>query len=206
MQGFNIVIHPSGAQLVALEISTEGLLQLITEGDRLAFELLYRAEFPSVRALAFRLLRDFHQAEEVAQEVLLEVWRLADRFDASRGSGHSWILRMTRMRTIDRIRRCEASRHRDQAHSESSQVRDFDVVEETALLRAECTQIQAALLDLSALQREALVLGFFSTMSYPEIAVFLGVPLGTLKTRIRDSLIKLRSILSTETIGLATAA
>ncbi|MET3807802.1 RNA polymerase sigma-70 factor (ECF subfamily) [Nakamurella sp. UYEF19] len=179
---------------------------LVTEGDLQAFDQLYRAEFPSVRALVFRMLRDFHQAEEVAQEVFLEVWRLASRFDPSRGSGHSWIMRMARLRAIDRVRRCEAARQRDQAHSDCSQVRDFDVVEETALLRAEGSRVQTALLDLTAVQREALVLGFFSTMSYPEIAVFLGVPLGTLKTRIRDALIKLRAVLAPEPTTLADAA
>lgn len=175
--------------------SCEELLTLITHGDRIAFETLYRREMPAVRRLALGLLRDSHQAEEVAQEVMLMVWQQAARFDVSLGSGRSWILRMTRSRAIDRVRMCESDRIRDHGYNALDGDRSVQDVAEFVSCRIEADRVRHALLQVSTQQRESLVLAFFSPLSYSEIAAHLQIPLSTFKTRMRDGLIKLRRIL-----------
>ena len=95
--------------------SLENLLQLVGKGDVAAFEVLYARVWNVVYSMAIGVLRDTHQGEEVAQEVLLEIWRTAARFDASQGHARSWILTMARRRAIDRVRSSQATRARDEA-------------------------------------------------------------------------------------------
>lgn len=179
---------PSGG---ATAPSCEELLQATAAGDARAFDALYRREFRAVQGLAFGLLRDSFQAEEVAQEVMLAIWQRAAQFDASLGPGHAWIMRMTRSKAIDRIRTCEHDRIRDDQFSR--QTRDAPpAVTDTVFARHEAGRVQGAMLQLSTQQREALTLAFFSHLSYPQIATHLDLPLGTVKTRIRDGLNKLR--------------
>ena len=176
--------------------SCDVLLGLIAAGDRVAFDVLYAREISVVRGVAAQLLRDPFQAQEVAQDVMLEIWLKAGSFNATLGSGRSWIMRMTRCRAIDRIRSSQRTRDRDHAHHQDA-TRGERCVDVAAVVSAELdTQlVQTALLMLPALHREALVLAFYSPRSYPQIAAHLGVPLATLKTRIRDGLIKLRRTL-----------
>ncbi len=183
--------HSSGAPAA----SCEELLQHVTNGDAVAFDVLYRKEIGAVRGLAYSLLRDRFQTDEVAQEVMLQVWQRAGQFDASLGSGHSWILRLARSRTIDRIRMCNHTRLRDQTYADLNRPGFLDDVMNSVISRLDIGRVRSALLELSAIQREALVLAFFCHLSYPQIAAHLDLPLGTLKTRIRDGLIKLRGIL-----------
>ena len=157
--------------------------------------MLYGQEIGAVRGLAFRLLRDRGHAEEVAQEVMVGIWQTADTFDPALGSGRAWILRLTRSRSIDRIRSVQRARDRDLAYAIE---RGPDVAADAVALvgaRADAVALQTAMLELTAPQRQALVLAFFSAESYPQIAQRLQVPLGTLKSRIRDALIKLRTIM-----------
>lgn len=172
------------------------LLVRIARGDSSAFEVLYGQQMPAVRQLAGHLLRDSFQADEVAQEVMLAIWQRAGQFDPSRGTGPAWIMRMTRSKAIDRIRMAERSRARDRTYAgqTASAGLDADVVD-LALARLDSARTQLALLSISPIQREALVLAYFSRLTYPQIAAALDLPLGTLKTRIRDGLIKMRGIL-----------
>lgn len=150
---------------------------------------------PSVIALATRLLRDGAQGEEVAHEVMLNMWQRAGQFNRSLGSGRSWILQLTRSRSIDRIRSSEHARVRDLQYgrdlSRLTERDTFDLV----MARSDASGVQSALLQLSAVQREALVLAYYSRLTYPQIAAQLRVPLPTVKTRIRDGLIRLRKVL-----------
>ncbi len=158
------------------------LVALVALGDQDAFSELYGAQYASIRAIAFSLLKDFHQAEEVAQEALLEIWRLAVRFDPARGSALGWMAQIARTRSIDRIRYCEASKMRDQRHTDHGYRRDFDAVAESVFMHLDVAQLNLGLLELSVLQREAVLLAFFTEKPYAEIALGLGVPLGTLKS------------------------
>ncbi len=182
------------------------LLVRVAAGDQAAFAEVFRVEGSGMRAVAFALLRDWHQAEEVVQEAMLQVWRSAARFDPARGCGVVWLLQITRARAIDRIRHNTAVARRDRHVAQHLHARDFDVVAETVSLRFEVALLHTGLLQLTAIQREALVMAFFSDLTYPQVAALLGVPLPTVKARIRDGLIRLRLIFDQHTRDTAAAA
>ncbi len=184
---------------------SDPLVALVALGDHVAFAELYDRQFPAIRGVALGLLRDFHQAEEVAQEVMLEVWRLAARFDPSRGGASGWIVQIARARTIDRIRHSQAARTRDQRHFDQGYHRDFDSVEESVLTQLDISLLHLGLTQVTALQREAVTMAFFTERPYAEIALTLGIPLATLKTRVRDGLIHIRENLSQQGVAVAGA-
>ena len=178
----------------------EDLLSAVAKGDQRAFAGLYDRIGAQVHGVIRRVLRDPAQSEEVTQEVMLEVWRTATRFDHSRGSATGWIMTMSHRRAVDRVRSEQASRNRD----ERIAIRDsgeaaFDVVAEDVELRMEQQQVRQALTGLTDLQREAIELAYYQGYTYREVAELLDAPLGTVKTRLRDGLIRLR-----DTIGVAT--
>lgn len=178
----------------------EDLLSTVAKGDQSAFAALYDRVGGQVYGLVRRVLRDPSQSEEVTQEVLLEVWRTASRFDRARGSANGWIMTMAHRRAVDRVRSEQSSRNRD----ERIAVRDsgeaaFDVVAEDVEIRLEQEQVRQALDGLTELQREAIELAYYQGYTYRQVAELLDTPLGTVKTRLRDGLIRLR-----DTIGVAT--
>ncbi len=187
-------------------VSTAELLVRVAERDQAAFAQLYAVQLPMVRDFAFRLLHDFHQAEEVAQEVLLQVWQIASRFDPARGSAAAWIIQISRGRTIDRIRSSQASRIREARHAQLQIPCDFDAVVETFSDRLDASLVRTGLLAATALQREALVLAFYTDQTYAEIAATLQIPLGTVKTRIRDGLGRVRQSLACQDNQVSDAA
>lgn len=196
----------SGDDFELASVETGELLRLITLGDRVAFDRLYRVQLPLVRASVLRLVRDFHQAEEVAQEVMLQIWQLAARFDPARGSAISWINQIARTRAIDRIRHSQAVRLRDQWYSDREHRTSFDVVSERTVLSVDVANLHRGLTMITPLQREAITLAFFTELNYASIAMVLGVPVSTLKTRIRDGLIRMRKMMRALDEEVLTAA
>lgn len=176
--------------------TTETLLTEVAKGDQAAFGQLYDRIAGTVYGLIRRVLRDPAQSEEVTQEVLLEIWRSAPRFDSTRGTANAWIMTMAHRRAVDRVRSEQASRDRDDRAGVRAQRTDaFDVVAEEVELRLEHQQVRAALEQLTELQREAVELAYYGGYTYREVAELLDTPLGTVKTRLRDGLIRLRDTL-----------
>ena len=169
------------------------MLARVARGDQAAFETVYDQFAGPVYGLVRKVLRDPAQSEEVAQEVLLEVWRTASRFDRARGSANSWVLTIAHRRAVDRVRSETAAAAREQRMTPGP-VDGDDVAElvETALDRQ---RVRRCLGVLTSLQSESVKLAYYGGYSYPEVAKLLGVPLGTIKTRIRDGLIRLRDCL-----------
>ncbi len=173
--------------------ATADLLKRVACGDEAAFGTLYDQLAARVYGLVLRVLRDPAQAEEVAQEALVEVWRTAARFDAARGSALGWVLTIAHRRAVDRVRSEQASAERVRRVA----VPDvpFDEVVEAATSRLEQRQVRHCLKALTPLQREAITLAYYQGYSYPEVARLLDVALPTIKTRMRDALIRLRDCL-----------
>lgn len=172
--------------------SDDQLLASVATGDREAFATLYDRVADGVFGVVRRVLRDPSLAEEVAQEVLLEVWRTAPRFDAERGRARTWIFTMAHRRAVDRVRSEQAARDRNDRFAFSDQRAPFDTVSEEVENRFEARQVRSALDGLTDLQREAVELAYFGGHTYEEVARILDIPLGTAKTRLRDGLIRLR--------------
>lgn len=173
--------------------SLEEALFLIGTGDKVAFHDFYMALRPRVYGLVRRILVDESQAEEVTQEVFLEVWRTAVRFERARGAAASWVLTMARRRAIDRVRASQSSRDRDHREGARLLEREYDSVADHAEIR-DCNQrVRKGMDELTALQRQAVELAYVQDLSYSEISTLLQVPVGTIKTRVRDGLARLRT-------------
>lgn len=175
--------------------SSEELLVATGEGDRRAFEDLYGQVSPRVMGIVLRVVRDRSLAEEVVQEVLVEVWRKASRFDPTRGSAMGWIATLAHRRAVDRVRSEQASRDRDERVTRRDQTRPFDAVADEVEVRLDHWQVRQALATLTARQREAIELAYFAGHTYRDVARILDVPEGTAKSRLRDGLLRLRTAL-----------
>lgn len=176
----------------AAAASLEDLLQLVADGDQRAFAKLYDRTAPRLFGLVKRLLRDHAQSEEVTQEVYLEVWRTASRYEPSKGGGITWMLTMAHRRAVDRVRASQASRDRDARVGIRDYAPEFDSVAERAEVVLESERVKAAMDRLTELQREAVTLAYFGCYSHSEVAALLRIPIGTVKTRLRDGMIRLR--------------
>ncbi|MEX1163859.1 MAG: ECF RNA polymerase sigma factor SigK [Nitriliruptor sp.] len=173
-------------------VPDEDLMAAVARGDQAAFADLFDRFAGSVYGVVKRVVRDPSQSEEVAQEVLVEVWRTATRFDPDRGTVQTWILTMAHRRAIDRVRSEQASRDRTERIAIRDRSRAFDEVAEEVELRFEHQQVREALSALTDLQREAVELAYYGGHTYREVADLLDTPLGTVKTRMRDGLIRMR--------------
>src|SRR5690242_3380003 len=165
-------------------------LVLVSRGDHRAFELVYGELAGPVYGVVRQVLRDPAQSEEVAQEVLLVIWRTASRFDPDRGSAAAWALTIAHRRAVDRVRAENASSRREQKAAPDL-VHEQDVAE-VVTTSLECQRVRRCLDSLTELQRESIKLAYYRGYSYPQVAQLLGVALGTVKTRIRDGLIRMR--------------
>jgi RNA polymerase sigma-70 factor, ECF subfamily len=174
----------------------EDLLAGVARGDERAYEAVYDQASGWVLGVVRKVLRDPAQSEEVMQEVMLEVWRSATRFDPALGTGTSWVMTMAHRRAVDRVRseRSHASRELRSA----SAVIDYDDVTEAVEASLDRERVQQCLGALTPLQRECVNLAYYGGYTYREVAELLGVPAGTVKTRMRDGLIRLRDCLGVE--------
>ena len=170
-----------------------GLLAKVARGDHEAFAAVYDQLAAPVYGGARKVLRGPAPSEEVAQEVMLDVWRSASRFDPSRGSALAWVMTIAHRRAVDRVRSENAAAAREQKMA-VDQVSTEDVFElvDTALNRQ---RVRRCLGSLTTLQSESITLAYYQGYTYPEVAGVLGVALGTVKTRIRDGLIRMRDCL-----------
>lgn len=171
------------------------LLPAVARGDERAFERLYDALAPRVFGLVRRVVRDPAQAEEVAQEVFVEVWRTAARFDPARGSVAAWVCTIAHRRAVDRVRSEQAAADRIRRAARASGERPYDGVFDETATGLEHQQVRRCLRALTELQREAIGLAYYRGFTYREAADLLGVALPTIKTRMRDGLIRLRDCL-----------
>jgi len=173
-------------------LTQDQLLARVAQGDQAAFAALYDQIAPRVLGLVRRLLRDHAQSEEVTQEIFLEIWQTATRYDSAKGGASTWIMTMAHRRAVDRVRASQSSRDRDTKIG----IRDYDAaydnVAETVQTRVEHERVEKAMLRLTELQRQAVSLAYYGGYSHSEVATLLSVPIGTVKTRLRDGMIRLR--------------
>ena len=178
--------------------TTNALLLRVAAGDQRAFGDLYDLIAPRMLGLVRHVLRDHAQSEEVVQEVLLEVWQTAPRFDPNKGKGVTWLLTMAHRRAIDRVRSAQSSRVRDTRIGIRDLVREYDSVAESVEIRIEHDRVEKALGRLTELQKQAVELAYYGGYSHREVSDLLGVPMGTVKTRLRDGMTRLREELGVE--------
>ncbi|MFB7331105.1 sigma-70 family RNA polymerase sigma factor [Streptomyces adustus] len=189
-------VHVGGAP--ASRPDLEELLSQVALGDQRAFAALYDAVASPVLGVARGVLRDRAQSEEVAQEVLVEVWRTARRFRPERGSAVNWILTLAHRRAVDRVRSAEAAAARDHRAALLDRMPAYDQVTEQVEARLEREQVRHCLLALTEIQRQAITLAYYRGLTYRQVAQDLGLPLGTVKTRLRDGLVRLRDCLGVD--------
>ena len=181
-------------------LSDEALVALVARGDEDALAELYDRVGRTAFGLAHRVLRDERHAEDAVQEAFLAVWRTAASFRAERAKASTWILTLVHRRAVDLVRREERRRAEPlgDAH-EPALAREAEATEEAAWIRFERERVQSALKQLPDVQREAIELAYYGGFSQSELAERLGVPLGTIKSRMFSGLARLRELLDEST-------
>jgi len=169
------------------------LLARVAVGDQAAFDAMYDRVAAPVFGTVRRVVRDPGLTEEVTQEVFVEVWRAASRFDAGKGSPMAWVATIAHRRAVDRVRSEQRSADRDQRAA--APMIAYDDVAETVADNLDRERVRRCLGTLTDLQREAVTLAYYGGYTYRQVAGLLGVPAGTVSTRMRDGLIRLRDCL-----------
>lgn len=195
VSGMELQVANSRRRDEVSDAAERALLDRMAAGDQAALGVLFDRIGGRVYGVVQRVVRDRAQAEEVTQEVMLEVWSNAARFDAARGSPQNWIVTMARRRAIDRVRSEQASRNRTRRIGIRDQQPAFDEVSEQVILGEEHTEVSAALAGLTGLQRQAIELAYYEGHTCREVAELLDTPLSTIKTRMRDGLLRLRDVM-----------
>jgi RNA polymerase sigma-70 factor, ECF subfamily len=172
------------------------LLVLVARGDADAYAAVYDRTVGQVLGIVLSVVRDPAQSEEVAQEVLLDVWRSAFRFDPERGSAVAWVMTLAHSRAVDRVRSEQKAAQREQRVA-SAEIA-YDEVTEAVEARLDRERVRRCLGSLTELQRESVTLAYYGGYTYRQVADLLGVALGTVKTRMRDGLIRLRDCLGVD--------
>ena len=174
------------------------LLVRAARGGEADFTELYVLTSPRVHGLVLRIVRDPAQSAEVTQEVFVDIWTHSARFNSDLGSAVSWILTIAHRRAVDRVRREQHGRERDTRYTETNAETEYDHVSETVERRLDAERVRGALDNLTELQREAVRLAYFGGYTHTEVSRLLDVPLGTVKTRLRDGLIRLRDAMGVQ--------
>jgi RNA polymerase sigma-70 factor (ECF subfamily) len=176
----------------APESDLDTLLGHVARGDQTAYEAVYDRLAGPVYGLIRKVLRDPAQSEEVAQEVMLEIWRSACRFDPAKGGAMTWAMMIAHRRAVDRVRSAAAETQRDQKTAAAAAAIAVDEVADAVEANLERERVRRCLDTLTEIQRESVTLAYYGGYSYREVAGLLSVALGTVKTRIRDGLIRMR--------------
>ena len=185
------VAHPAiGRQALAARLA--GLIALSARGQEDAFAELYDLTAARIHGVVLRVLRSADHAAEVTQEVFVEVWRQAVRYSPEKGSVLAWMTTMAHRRAVDRVRSVSREAARDERYAAAAADRAVDYVWEGVEQRLDAETVHKGLASLTAIQREAITLAYFGGYSQSQVAQLLDLPLGTVKTRIRDGLIGLR--------------
>jgi RNA polymerase sigma-70 factor, ECF subfamily len=186
----------TGASGSAGPVGLEAALAAVARGDEAAFAVVYDRAAPVVLGTARRILRDPAQSEEVMQEVLLEVWRSAARFDPAAGSAAAWITTLAHRRAVDRVRSEQRAAQRELRAATAAV--PYDEVADAVEASLDRERVRRCLAGLTDLQRESVTLAYYGGYTYREVAQLLGVAVGTVKTRMRDGLIRLRDCLGVD--------
>ena len=166
---------------------------LVARGDTAAFDVVYEQICSSVFGIVLRVMRDPAQSEEVSQDVMLEIWRDAAKFDPQRGSAMAWVTTLAHRRAVDRVRSVQKQSDRELRVATADI--PYDEVAEAAESTFERERVRRCLDSLTDLQRESVTLAYYRGYTYGQVASLLGVPTGTIKTRMRDALVRLRDCL-----------
>ncbi len=183
------LVRPSGRG----RQEADDLLPKVARGDAAAFAELFDVMGASVFGVARRVVRDPNRAEDVTQDVFLEVWRKAPSFDEGRGSAKTWVMTIAHRRAVDAVRRNESQKRYD-GQATVDEV-SHDGPGDRLLKEEEHSAVRGCLDTLTELQLESVRLAYFNGYTYSEVATLLGKPLPTIKTRMRDGLIRLRDCL-----------
>lgn len=200
-EGESFPTGPSGAPSTARTVENERLAELVSaaaRGHEDAFAELYDLTSSRVYGVILRVLRSADHAAEVTQEVYVEVWRQSARYAPGRGSVLGWMTTMAHRRAVDRVRSVSSDVARDEKYAVKSAGREVDVVWDGVEQKLDVERVRKGMASLTAIQREALTLAYFGGYTQSQVAQLLKLPLGTVKTRMRDGLIGLRDALGVE--------
>ena len=194
--------HPAAGRQTAARLTE--LVALSADGQEEAFAELYDLTAARIHGVALRVLRSADHAAEVTQEVFVEVWRQAARYSPGKGSVMAWMTTMAHRRAVDRVRSVSSEAARDERYAAANAERAVDDAWTGVEQRLDAERVRKGMASLTAIQREAIMLAYFGGYSQSQVAQLLNVPLGTVKTRIRDGMIGLRATLSSTGGQLAT--
>jgi RNA polymerase sigma-70 factor (ECF subfamily) len=192
------VLYADNSPSIPTERDWVGLVHAVAHGDQVALHALYERAHRPVFTLAMRICRNRESAEELTLDVFHDVWRRARRYDAVNGTVLGWIMNLARSRAIDRVRFDGRKKRVDPFAADADAEVESPDGEQILVARQEADGLRSALAILSADERRVIEAAFFSDLTYAEVAVRFGEPLGTVKTRIRSGLLKLRRALGAE--------
>jgi RNA polymerase sigma-70 factor, ECF subfamily len=178
-----------------LSSDLDALLRRVARRDAEAFAAFYDRTRARVYGLVLRVLRDAGYSEETAQEVYLEVWRSAARYDSAKGSALTWVLTLAHRRAVDRVRAEQATSHRESRYGAATVEPSCDVVADSAIAGDERRRVADCLAALTDTQRQCIELAYYDGLTYNEVSQRLSANLSTIKSRMRDALRGLRNCL-----------